>query len=239
MIGTTFASYIRQKTKTDSITLPDSEILVLANVIKDDLAAEIVANTDEHYFDIELTRDLEADIRDYTQEDDVLKHIKYIAAKLDGTEWSYLTESDYAEFDKPLRENSTIKELYSARKPQFYISGRSYQLLTGDDITAVTDGLKVVAEIYPENISAGSLAASTDLSIPSSDTTHALPRQVHKHWAMKIVIEWKQSRDKPIPLTQQEQNVENDLQKVLVKLAPRNQVRAILATVPEDDGQGY
>ena len=239
MIGTTFASYIRQKTKTDSTTLPDSEILVLANVIKDDLAADIVANTDEHYFDIELTRDLEADIRDYTQEDDVLKHIKYIAAKLDGTEWSYLTETDYAEFNKPLRENGTIKELYSARKPQFYISGRSYQLLSGDDIIAVTDGLKVVAEIYPEDISTGSLAASTDLSIPSSDTAHALPRQVHKHWATKVVIEWKQSRDKPIPLTQLEQNVENELQKVLVKLAPRNQVRAILATVPEDNGQGY
>jgi len=240
MKGTTFAAYIRKLTKTNSTTLPDADIVTLANVIKDDFAAAIVANVDEHYFEIEMVRDLEADIRDYTFADDVLKHMTFAEAKLDGTNWSTLHEADISQFpDTPILENTYIKELYSARKPEFLISGRSLRLLTGDDIIAVTEGLKLLAEIYPEDIVSGDLASSSDLSIPSSDVTHRLPRQVHKHWALKVVIEYKQSRDKPIPLTQQEQRVEIDLQDVFTKLAPRNNNRSFVASVPADTGQNY
>lgn len=239
MIGTTFAAYIRKKTKTNSNTFTDADILAFANPVKDDLAAEIAANVDEHYFDMELYRDLEADIRNYTFANDILVHQKYCAAKLDGTNWTYLTEAFFSEFTTPMRENTYIKSKYADKKAQFYISGRELFILSGDDITAVTDGLKMVAEIYPEEMTAGDLAASTDLSIPSSTTTHRLPRQVHKHWATKVIIEWKESRDKPIPLTQQEKRVDIDLQNVFEKLQKRNQVRSFQSTVPQDDGQDY
>lgn len=240
MKGTTFAAYVRKLTKTNSTTLPDSDIVTWANVIKDDIAADIVSNVDEGYFDMELTRDLEADIRSYTFPDDLLRHVKVIAAKLDGTNWSPLLEADISQFDDtPILENSYIKNLYSARSPEFRISGRELVILSGDDITAVTDGLKMLAEIYPEDITTSMLAASTDLSIPSSDVTHSLPRQVHKFWAMKVAIEYKQSRDKPIPLTQQEQKVDIDLEAVYNKLTPRNQNRSFLASTPEDNGEDY
>lgn len=240
MKGTTFAAYIRKLTKTNSTTLSDADIVTFANVIKDDIAAGIVANVDEHYFEMELVRDLEADIRDYTFPTDVLKHMTFGQAKLDGTNWSTLREADISQFpDTPILENTYIKELYAARKPEFLISGLSLKLLTGDDIIAVTEGLKLLAEIYPEDITTSDLASSNDLSIPSSDTTHRLPRQVHKHWALKVVIEYKQSRDKPIPLTQQEQRVEVDLQDVYTKLAPRNNNRSFVASIPADDGQDY
>lgn len=240
MKGTTFAAYIRKKTKTNSTTFSDADIVTYANVVKDEIAADIAANVDEGYFDMELTRDLEADIRNYTFADDILVHMKHCAAKLDGSNVVTLLEADMSQFDDtPILENSHIKELYSGRRPEFLITGRELKILSGDDIIDVTDGLKMIAEIYPEDITTTTLAASTDLSIPSSDTTHALPRQVHKLWALKVVIEYKQSRDKPIPLTQQEKKVEMDLLDVYKKLSPRNTNRSFQATTPKDDGQNY
>ena len=240
MKGTTFAAYIRKQTKTNSTTFTDADIVTFANVVKDDLAADIVANVDEGYFDMELTRNLEANIRGYTFPNDMLKHVKLVAAKLDGINWSPLNEADISQFDStPILENTYIKDLYSARKPEFLISGRELKILSGDDIEAVTDGLKMMAEIYPEDITTAMLAAADDLSIPSSDVTHSLPRQVHKHWAIKVIIEYKQSRDKPIPLTQQEQRVDIDLQDVFKKLTPRNTNRSFIASTPQLTGQDY
>lgn len=240
MKGTTFADYIRKQTKTNSTTLPDADIVVYANVVKDDLAADIAANVDEHYFDMELTRDLEADIRNYTFANDILNHMTVAYGKLDGSSWSPLMEADISQFDETaILENASIKELYTGKKPQFRISGRELIVLSGDDIAAVTDGLKMIAEIYPEDVTAAMLAASQDLSIPSSDTVHSLPRQVHKHWATKVIIEYKESRDKPIPLTKKEQRVDLDLQDAYKKLSPRNTNRSFVASVPSDDGQDY
>lgn len=240
MKGTTFAAYIREKTKTNSTTLTDAKIVTLGNVAKDDLAEEIVANVDEHYFDMELTRDLEADIRNYTVADDLLKHMTAVYAKLDGSNWEPLLEADISQFDDTaILDNTKIKDLYSALKPQFRISGREIILLNGDDITAVTEGLKMIAEIYPEDLSTAMLASSDDLSIPSSDTTHRLPRQLHKIWATMIIIDYKQSRDKPIPLTQSEKNVQADLQAAFKKLTPRNTNRSFIASTPKETGEEY
>jgi len=98
MTGTTFASYIREKTKTNSTTLTDARIVVLANVVKDDLAGKIITNVDEGYFDMEMVTDLEAGIRDYSFENDIVKNLKYAHALLDGTNPAYLTEADYSLF---------------------------------------------------------------------------------------------------------------------------------------------
>lgn len=239
MKGTTFAAYIREQTKTDSVTLTDAKLLTFANKVKEELAGDIVANVEENYFDMELYRDLKADIRAYTYANDVLKHQKYLAAKLDGTNWTYLTEAFFSEFTTPMRENTYIKEKYAGKNAQFYISGRELFILSDADIIAVTSGLKMVAEIYPEDIDADDLASADDLSIPSDNQNHRLPRQVHPFWATKVIIEWKTSQDKPIPLTQQEQKVDLDLAGVYEKLQLRNQVRSFQATVPQEDGQNY
>lgn len=239
MKGTTFAAYIREQTKTDSVTFTDAKLLTFANKVKEELAGDIVANVDENYFDMELFRDLEAGTRGYTFANDVLKHQKYCSAKLNGTDWTYLEETFFSEFTTPMREESYIKAKYAGNKAQFYISGRELFLLSDADIIAVSGGLKMIAEVYPEDLVAGDLSADVDLSIPSSNTEHRLPRQVHPFWATKIIIEWKSSQDKPIPLTQQEQRVAADLLAVYEKLEKRNAVRSFQATVPKDDGQDY
>lgn len=239
MKGTAFAAYIRQKTKTNSNTLTDADIVTFANRVQEELAADIAANVTENYFDMELFRDLEAGIRGYTYATDILNNQKYIAAKLDGSNWTYLNEAYFSEFTLPMREESYIISKYAAKKPEFYISGREVFILNGDAILAVSGGLKMVAEVYPEDLTTGDLSSTDDLSIPSTDTATRLPRQVHPHWATKIIIEWKESRDKPIALTQTEQRVEQDLMKTYERLRNRNQVRSFQSTVPQDDGQDY
>ena len=244
MKGTTFAAYIRKQTKTNSTTLSDADLVILANVVKDDLAASIVANVDEHYFEMELYRNLEALVRDYTFPNDVLKHISFCEAKLDGTNWQVLTEADLSQFDDtPITENSYIKTKYAALDPQFLISGRSLQILSGDDIADVTDGLKLLAEIYPEDLTTSDLASSNDLSIPSADDTHRLPRPIHKVWAELVIVAHKEGRDKPVPLTKSQLKLQMDAQngtlEVFNQLEPRNQNRSFQASVPQDDGQDY
>lgn len=241
MTGTTFASYIRERTKTNSTTFTDARIVVLANVVKDDLAAKIITNVDEGYFDMEMKADLEADIRDYSFENGIVKNLKYAHALLDGTNPEYLTEADYSLFETQKRpsDETTIRDLYAARKPQYLITGISLKILSGAAIAAVTEGLKVVGEVFPEDIASGDLASASDLSIPSSTIEHRLPQAAHRVWAKMVVIEYKQSREKPIPLTEDEKKVELDLEELYKTLRKRNAVRSFVAAVPRDDGQEY
>lgn len=242
MTGQTFAAYIRKQTKTNTTTFTDADLVVFANVSKDELAGEIVANVDEGYFDVEMVRDLEAGIRDYTFTNDILKHIKYASAKLDGTTVSYLREADYSSAEtqnQPLLENETVKSMYASRKPEFLVTGRGITLLTGSDIISVDDGLKVVAEVYPEDLTTGSWASSADLSVPSTDITHAMPRASHLLWATRIIAMFKGSKDKPIPLTQSEQAILASTEEVFGMLRKRNTMRSFTAAVPSDDGSSY
>lgn len=242
MTGQTFAAYIRKQTKTNTATFPDADLVVFANVAKDELAGEIVANVDEGYFDVEMVRNLEAGVRDYTFTNDLLKHIKYASAKLDGTAAKYLREADYSlaeSSDLPLLENATIKEMFAGKNPEFLITGRGITILSGTDILDVADGLKVVAEVYPEDIDADTLASTNDLSVPETDITHALPRAAHLLWATKVIAMFKGSKDKPIPLTQSEQAMMVNMEDVFDKLRKRNVVRSFTASVPSNDGSDY
>lgn len=245
MTGQTFTALIRYLTKTTSTTLTDADIVMLANVEKDNLAELIASNVDEGYFNVDEVRDLEADTRRYTFDSAMLKAIKYIAAKLDGTNWTYLTQTDFGYFagrELPLLENTEIKSEF-ANKAKFLISGLEVWLLTGDDIIAVSEGLKLVTEVYPEDITTGTLSLTADISIPTSTTAVTLPRATHRVWAHMVSIAYKSSKDKPLPLTAEEKKLVtllDDPNYVLYeKLKNRNAVGSFLASVPYDDGQDY
>ena len=53
MTSKQFADYIRKKTKTNSSTFTDADILLYANIIKDDIAKE-VNKANEDYFGIRM-----------------------------------------------------------------------------------------------------------------------------------------------------------------------------------------
>ena len=51
-------------------------------------------------------------------------------------------------------------------------------------------------------------------------------------WATKVIIEYKTSKERPIPLTEREQNVQIELDTAINSLKNQNLDRAVIATVP-------
>jgi len=239
MKGTTFASYIRKKTKTNTNTLTDADLVIYANVVKDNISEAIVTEVDEDYFQMTLVRDLELDKREYTLPNDLLKHIKRISAQLDGTNWTVFDEFDLVSNRDALVTESNIRDAYTGKDPAIDITGRGIKLYTGDQIIAVTEGLEIEAMIYPSDLTTSSITSGVDLSVPNSNTEHALPRAVHKVWADMVIVEYKQSKDKPIPLTKREANLDIDLEKALDRLKKRNIDRSLIGSIPYNDGQNY
>jgi len=242
MTGTNFATYVRYLTQTDTGTLTDAELVLLMNVEKDNLAQEIATNVDESYFVMPDTRDLEADIRNYTYPTDFLKSLKYVAAKLDGTNLVYLREVDFGYIEArglPLLNNTHIKDEFSDADPRYLLKNNELVILSGSDITAVTGGLVIESEVYPEDFTTSDLSGSTDLSIASTTTAVRLPRPATKTLAKMVSIAYKTSKDKPLPLTEDERLLPIDKEKLFESLRGRNAVRVITGKVPYNDGSNY
>ena len=230
-----FAQYIRLKTRTNATTFPDADILLYANIHKDDLAKE-VKKANEDYFGIEVSRSLEAGKRNYGFPSYQLSQIKYVQAKLDGEKWQTLTEFDINSYKKPTDEDNIIAN-WSGKSPQFDIFGGELIIYSGDPIIDVPNGIKLWTIIYPEDIT--DLTSEIDMSIASDEYNFGLPTELHMVLATKVCIEYKNSKEKPIPLTEREVNVVNDQKEAINSLKAGNLDRAIVATIPYDDGQDY
>lgn len=229
-----FASYIRLKTRTNATTFPDADILVYANITKDEIAKEVI-KANEDYFGIESLRDLENGIRKYLFPTYMLSQMKYIQAKLDGTNWVKLDEFDVTSYNRPTDEDS-IRANFAGRNPAFDIFGGELSIYSEDPIIDVTDGLKLWSIVYPADLT--SLSGDADMSVNPSLTKFGMPRQLHKVWATKVIIEYKTSKEKPIPLTEQELKVDVDLQSAINSLKLQNLDRVFVATVPDNSDNG-
>jgi hypothetical protein len=215
---------------------------MLANVEQGALAEEIAAEVDEGYFIMEDVRSLEADTRKYTYPQDFLKSLKYVAAKLDGSNWSYLREIDFGYIEGrnlPLMEESQIQNEFSNKDAKFMLFGTEIMIFSGQAITAVSAGLKIAGEVYPESLVVGDLSSSALLSVPSTTTAVRLPLAAYKPLAKMVSIAYKTSKDKPLPLTEDEKLLPVDKANLWKKLRGRNAVRVIQGSVPYMDGQNY
>ena len=230
-----FATLTRLYTNTNSSSFPDADILAYANIFKDDMAKEI-AKRNEDYFGMKFTRDLQAGIREYGLPDEILNNIKYVEAKLDGSQQLRLDEFDLTSYERSTDE-ATIREMWTGRKPSFDIFRRALWLYSGDAIITVVDGLILWAIIYPAEIA--DLTSTIDMASDPSTIEHGFPRQFHELLARRVSIAYKTSKDRPIPLSEKEQMFEIDLQKALSAISGMNLDRTFKATTPKDTGQDY
>jgi len=224
-----FATYVRLKTKTNSSTFTDANIIVIANIIKDDIAKEIT-KANEDYFGMKFYRNLEAGKRSYSFPSDVLNNIKYVQAKLDGSTQKVLTQFDVNTYKRPTNESEILAN-WAGKDAQFDIFGSSLEVYSDSAIIDVTDGLELWAMIYPADLA--SLAGTTDMSVPTSNISFGMPRQFHYIWATKVIVEYKNSKEKPIPLTEQEAKIDQDLQLAINALKGQDLNRSITATLPD------
>jgi hypothetical protein len=232
---TNFAALIRYKTHTNTTTFTNTDILLLANTFKDDIAAEI-AKCNEDYFGMEYLADLKVAQREYALPDDLLNNIKRVEAKLNGTDWKILNETDF-NLESFTTEETAITEAFSGREPGFELFRRSLWILNDSAIIDVTAGLKLWCIIYPADFT--DLTLATDMSIDPSNTSHGFPRQFHELLARRVIIDWKSNREKPIALTEHEQNYEYDLKKALDAIKEMNLDRTVIASTPSDDGSDF
>lgn len=238
MTGANFASYLRLITRTNSTTLPNSEIVLMANVVKDDLAKEII-KADEDFFGGIAERDLVAssltDItaREYSLPEKIIK-IKKVEAKLNGTDWIPLNEFNINQFKRTTNEEEILNRFGNNEGEAFYDIFRKSLWIYSGAITATTLGLKLWQIVFPADITTDTLALTTDLSLDPSTTSSGIPRQFHELWARKCSIIYKSNREKPIPLTQSEQNVDKDMELAMSSVRNSNLDRENAAELPDD-----
>lgn len=232
-----FASYVRYKTRTNSTTFPDADILALMRQRQDEIAGAIL-KADEDILLIPQTLNLVAGQREYPQPEDILSRLKRVEAKLDGTNWVTLTEIDLTSIKTPISTEADITNNFSNTEggANYDLSRKALYIYSGT-ITSVTGGLKLWCDTYPTAIT--DLSGSTEMSIDPSSTTHGVPRPLHRLWAKGVIIDYKESREKPIPLTEREQNYELDLQRAIETLKHGNLDREVIGHVPHNDGSQY
>lgn len=241
MTGQEYATYVRTLTRTNPATFTDAQIVALSNVEQSFLAEQIVSNVDEGYFNVIEERDLEAGVRNYTYPTDFLAKLRYVSAVIGG-ETVYLREVDFGidqMGSKALLEESVIQQEFSMKAPAYRLSGTELWLLSGDPIVAVPSGLKIITESYPEGLTEADLSGGASLSTSSSTITSRLPRAAYRVLAKKVSIAYKSSKDKPLPLTEDERRLDIDLADLYDILGRRNAVRVITAKVPYNDGRQY
>lgn len=235
-----FASYVRKKTRTNSTTFPDPDILIYMEVRQDELAQDIM-KADEDILLIPQYANLVASTtvanREYPLPQDMLANIKRVEAKLDGTEYIKLEEIDSSKIKTDILTESEVVENFSNEygKAFFDLTRKSLVIYSGT-ITATEAGLKIFVNTWPEPIA--DLAATNDMSQDPSTTTHGIPRELHEIWARGVIIDYKESREKPIPLTQRELNYKIDKMTAIKSLQPQNTDRDIVAEIPPASDRG-
>jgi len=231
-----FATLVRYYTKTNSTTFSDADILTLANIFKDDIAGLISKEVGEDYFGLRFERDLIADQREYDLPAELMTRIKYLNAKLDGTNWERLKETDLSTYGQAMDE-ATIEAQYADKDPEFDIWDNSIYILSGRPIIDVTDGLRLWAIVFPSDFP--NLTSTEDMSTNPYDYSHGFPRQFHELLARRVSIAYKSSKDRPIPLSEKEQLYEADLMAAINAMKDANLDRSVIPSAPYNDGSQY
>ncbi len=240
-----FAAYVRYKTKTNSNTFEDAEMLSYMEFRQDEIAKAIL-KADEDILLIPQIDDLVASsitAREYPLPSDILSRIKRIEAQLNGTDWIPLTEIDITQIGKPISTEANITDVFNnSRMSKTNPNGARFDMLRksifiySSTITATTDGLKVWVNTWPTPVT--DLTSTTDMSVDPSTTTHGIPRVMHGNWATGVIIDYKGSKDKPIPLNEGELRYEFDLRKAIEALKHGNLDREVFGDLPPASERG-
>lgn len=232
-----FAQHVRFMTRTNSTTFSDAEIIALMKIRQDELAKEII-DVDEDILLIPQYSNLVANQREYPLPQDMLASLKRVEAKLDGTNYIRLSELDIASLHETVLTESLITQNFSneINGAFFDLTRKSIYIYSGT-ITSVTDGLRVWCNTWPSPI--GDLSAIADMSIDPTTTTHGIPRELHEIWARGVIIDYKGSREKPIPLTEKELSYKVDKTAAIHSLKPQNRGRKTNPKLPYNDGSQY
>ena len=238
MTGAALAALIRRKTKTDSTTYTDANILIDINLMKDEIASRI-ATAKEEAFNVTTNDDLVEDQRLYPYETDVMNQLVRLELKFtsDG-DYVLATPIKLSRARIPMQE-SIIISYYDNEAPRYFIRGKHIYILSGA-ITAVTSGIRWVYRCFPVDLA--NITGVTDLSIDTSATELGFPREFHELLARRVAIEYKDTNN--ISLSKKELDYEIDLQEAIDNFDNPNADEEIVGELPSgayrgDNGAEY
>ncbi len=236
MTPTKLAEYVRLKTRTNSTTLTNADLIILANVVKDRLVLRAL-EADEDLFLVPTYLNLVANQREYPLHSDLLSRIKRVEAKLDGSNFVKLYEFDLPQHSQPISTEADITAHFGNNEGEGYFDiMRNAIWIYSGTITSVTAGLKIWLNTIVQDIS--SMVSTTDMSVDPTTTTHGIPRALHQVLATGMIIEWKESKEKPLPLSEVERAYENAVGKAIISLKKANYDRDVIGTVPNESNDG-
>ena len=223
------ADTIRRKTRTNTTTYTDADMLADVNMYKDEMASKIVERNNGMFL-VPYTFNLVADQREYAVGDDVLNRIHKVEIRFSTT-----TSRFPAEFIKDFHgsetESEIVKEFTNSQGGFAYTIRRRAILILSGTIIDVTDGVRMWAHVYPEDL--GNMTDNTvGLEVDPSTTTFGFPRQFHELLARRVGIEYKSRQPKPLPMSPVENNYEVDLDKQLDAIARVDNSAEYIAQLP-------
>lgn len=260
MTNQQFAAYVRLKTKTNSVTLTDVNLLMLMNIEKDIIAGKLVDFVDEEYFGVPETTDLVNSQREYPLPTDLPGKIKKVEAVLDPTNkdvngnvvWVDLKKFDLTQYNQltanmvngtledidlgiiATTDEPTIQRNFGNRQNQaaYMIFRNSIWIFSGALTGFVINNnyLKIWGYEWPKDIS--DLTLTTDLSLDPTNQDAGLPRQVHIDWADRVVLMWKQTSDQAYQMDDYEAALDDRMQRHIMSLVPVVKGESFTATQP-------
>lgn len=232
MTAAEFKARFHDRCRTNDTIYPDSKLTILAREKQIELA-EAIESVDEDFFQSFETTTLEStDVtREYSLPSDSLNRMKLVEAKLDGIHWVRLLEFDLNMYDKTTDEDTIQKNFSNEYGRAYYDLGRgSLFLYTGKIEDSVSAGLHWIGYSLPYKVT--DWAGTKDLSEPTT-TQVGIPITFHSLWLDACVIDWKQSHDKPVALTEREQMYNYNLQQKLMYAKELNRDRPNTIPMPE------
>ena len=236
MKASELATIIRTKTKTNSTTYTDADMLVDVNLFKDEIASKIQRIRPEHW-NMPSYNNLVADQREYAFPSDVMNNIVKVSLKF-GT-----ASTDKFVRTFPIKRNDYLDTLEETKivndftndEPNYFIRRKAIYILSGT-IISVTNGILLVYNAFPADLT---IMTENTLEIEADPTTtsHGFPREFHELLARRVSIEYKDRND--IVLSRKELQYETDLQNQLDDFSIVNLDQQITGNLPSstnDDG---
>jgi len=208
MTGTQLAALIRYKTRTNSTTFTDADMLPLVNAFKDEIASLIVERNNGMFL-IPATFNLVANQREYGLGDDVLNRIHKLEIKFAAGD-SRFPSQNIKDYHGSETESEIVKKFSNSEGEFAHTIRRRALFILSGTIIAVTGGGRLWAHIFPAALAKPT--GSADLSIDPSTTSFGFPRQFHELLARRVAMEHKMSQPKPVSLNVKEVAFDRDLQ---------------------------
>lgn len=234
----TFARTARTLTRQNSTTFTDQMLVDFVNLSKAEIEGDIV-NADEGFLEMTAYTDMVAGQRVYELPSDLLNRIVKLEIKLNGTNYLRAREIDFNLVEYSTATEADIAQNSSDSPVTYSIYRGSLYIWSATAMTAVSQGLRLYYNVSPHEWTTTDLVSVVDISIDPTTTDVGMPQEFHPILLYKVTRMFKLTRDIPLELNTEEQNVMNMFATALSNYQNANRDRIMVGQIPVDYGYNY